>query len=116
MTPLRYRDTPVRSRYPEHMVDLPVVCVDFDGVLATNTWPSPALGQPDADAIRLVQHYAAEGCEVHIFTARPQSHWPRIWAWLRGQQIEHLIYDVSNVKRAACLYFDDRAVRWPLCG
>lgn len=105
------------TQYPSFDPALPVILVDFDGVLATNTWPSPTLGQPDEDAIRMVQHYAAEGCEVHVFTARPESHHQRIWAWLRGQQMDHLIYDVTRTKVAASAYFDDKAVRWPLsCG
>ena len=114
MTVLRYRSDLV-SRYPEVMPDLPVVAFDFDGVLATNTWPSPTLGSPNRDAILALQHYAEQGCEVHILTARPDSHFSRIWAWLEGQQIGHCVYDVTGRKMAASIYFDDRAVRWP-CG
>ena len=111
VTVRRYR-TPEITRYPEHMRDLPVVLIDFDGVLATNTWPSPALGQPDPEAIRLIQHYTEQGCEVHIFTARPEDHFSRIWAWLRGQQIDHLVYSVTNKKLPASVYIDDRCYNW----
>ena len=100
--------------YPEHDPALPVVAFDFDGVLATNTWPSPRLGYPQRDAILALHHYAAEDCEIVIFTARPDEHLPRIRKWLEDQQISWLVYEVTNRKPKACLYFDDRAVRWPL--
>lgn len=105
------------TRYPAFDPALPVVAFDFDGVLASNTWPSPRLGFAQREAILALQHYAEEGCEVHILTARPDSHFDRIWQWLRDQQIDHCVYDVSGRKMAASIYFDDRAVRWPLvCG
>lgn len=100
--------------YPEHDPMLPVVSFDFDGVLASNTWPSPMLGYPNISAIIALRHYAEQGCEIHVLTARPDSHFPRIWKWLADQQIEHLVYDVTGRKMAACLYFDDRAILWPL--
>lgn len=102
--------------YPDFDPALPVIAFDFDGVLAENTWPSPRLGLPEENAIKALTHYATEGCEIHVLTARPDSHFPRIWRWLECQQIDHLIYDVTSTKMAASLYFDDRAVRWPLCG
>lgn len=100
--------------YPPHDPALPIVLVDFDGVLSTSVWPSPTLGEPDPDALALVGHYHDEGCEVHVFTARPDSHFYRIWCWLEEAGIAGLIYDVTGRKIAASLYFDDRAVRWPL--
>ena len=100
--------------YPEHDPTLPVIAVDFDGVLASSHWPSPKIGEPDFDALWLVEHYHRTGCEVIVFTARPVSHHPRIWKWLEKHGIEWCVYDVTNIKPVACLYFDDRAVRWPL--
>ena len=102
--------------YPAHDPSLPVVAVDFDGVLASNTWPSPALGTLDLDAKDLVIHYFNEGCEVVVFTARPESHLGRIREWLAECGLFVCVYEVTNRKPKACLYFDDRAVRWPLCG
>jgi|SRR5690242_5975657 len=102
--------------YPAHDPALPVVAVDFDGVLASNTWPSPALGKADPAALALVEHYFDLDCEVIVFTARPESHLGDIRCWLDDMLIGHMVYDVTNKKPKACLYFDDRAVRWPLCG
>lgn len=100
--------------YPEFMSDLPIVCVDFDGVLAESTWPSPSIGRAIPAGLDLVEHYFAAGAEVRILTARPPSHWPLIWKWLEKFGLEGLVYDVSNVKPPASLYFDDRAWRFPL--
>lgn len=101
-------------KYPDHDPALPVVAIDFDGVLAENTWPSPELGKLDRDAWHLVRHYHDQGCEVIVFTARPESHHARIWRWLAGHGLGGMVYDVTNLKPKACAYFDDRAVRWPL--
>lgn len=100
--------------YPEHDPALPVVVFDFDGVLAKNTWPSPAIGAVDWEAIDAISHYHEQGCEVVICTARPESHFPRIWAWLKQHGIDWAVYELTNRKPKACLYFDDRAVVWPL--
>jgi len=100
--------------YPAHDPFLPVVAVDFDGTLASSLWPSPALGEADPKALDLVKHYYKEGCEIIVFTARPTSHHERIRDWLAWHGIAYAVYDVTNVKPVACLYFDDRAVRWPL--
>lgn len=100
--------------YPAHDPALPVVAFDFDGVIVENSWPSPSIGNPDPDALEAVIHYFDHGCEIVIFTARPTSHLGFIWRWLEEAELDGYIYDVTNTKPRACLYFDDRAVRWPL--
>lgn len=100
--------------YPAHDPKLPVVAFDFDGVVATNTWPSPALGDIDDDAVEAMLHYYRLGCEVTIFTARPDEHLATIREWLKDYALAGIVYEVTNRKPRACLYFDDRAVRWPL--
>ena len=103
-------------RLPEHDPALPVVCFDLDGTLAADTWPSPRVGDPDEHALNALVHYHDQGCEVVVFTARPESHFPRIWRWLEDNLVAWAVYDVTNRKPVASLYFDDRAVRWPLTG
>jgi hypothetical protein len=100
--------------YPEFDLLLPVVAFDFDGTIVTDTWPSQDIGTPDEAAFDAIEHYFHLGCEVVIFTARPSAHFPRIWKWLEENNMDHAIYDVTNRKPRACLYFDDRAIRWPL--
>ena len=101
-------------QYPKHDPALPVVCLDFDGVVAGNTWPSPSVGELDPRALRMMEWYFDKGCEIIVQTARPESHFRRIWRWLEDLDIDYLVYDITNRKPRACLYFDDRAVRWPL--
>jgi hypothetical protein len=100
--------------YPAHDPQNPVVAFDFDDVLARGTWPSPSLGRPNYDAIDAVNHYYDAGCQVVIFTARPTSHLQAIREWVHKNGLGSIIYEVTNRKPVACLYFDDRAVRWPL--
>jgi hypothetical protein len=102
--------------YPDFDLLLPVVAFDFDGVIAENTWPASHIGAANEEAFDAIEHYFNLDCEVVIFTARPSAHFPRIWKWLEENNMDHAIYDVTNRKPRACLYFDDRAVRWPLCG
>lgn len=109
-TPWRRKEMKLPAHNPEH----PVVAFDFDGVLAENTWPDPRIGAPDQDALNAVLHYFDAGCEVIVFTARPDSHFPQIKRWLENRGVGHCIYEVTGRKPQACLYFDDRAVRWPL--
>lgn len=101
-------------RYPEHDPALPVVCFDFDGTLASDTWPSPRLGNLDLECATAMRFYRKQNCEIVVFTARPDEHLPWIRAWCDRHSLP--VYEVTNRKPKACLYFDDRAVRWPLCG
>ena len=103
-------------KYPAHDPELPVVAVDFDGVLVENTWPVYGIGRANNDALALLRHYHEEGCEVVIFTARPESHFGMIRGWLFNHGIGHAVYDVTNIKPRASVYIDDRAHRWPLGG
>lgn len=95
--------------YPEPVEGLPIVCMDFDGVLAKDTWPSPFLGEPIPSGIEAVVHYSTGGNEVVIYTARPESHKARIWAWLDDVGLAGAVYDVVCGKPRAGLYVDDRA-------
>ena len=85
------------------------VLVDFDGVLATDTWPNRSLGRPIKLGIELLKHYFYGGYEVVIYTARPSSHKESIWDWLVVNDIHDLVYDVVTDKPQAWLYIDDRA-------
>ena len=70
----------------------------------------------DNDAANAIIHYYDSGCEVVVFTARPDEHLPEIREWLRQMSLSDYVYEVTNRKPRCCLYFDDRAVRWPLDG
>jgi hypothetical protein len=94
--------------YPEPIEGLPIVAIDFDGVLAENIWPDPAIGRPIKSGIAMVLHYAEQGNEVLVYTARPESHKPRILKWLEMVGLHNDVYDVICGKIKAGLMVDDR--------
>ena len=85
------------------------VCVDFDGVLVEDTYPSPRIGKPIGQGIAILIYYANQGKEVIVYTARPESHKDRIWAFLRMAGLQDQVYDVVCGKPVAQIYCDDRA-------
>ncbi|MGI0013636.1 MAG: hypothetical protein ACREBU_09375 [Nitrososphaera sp.] len=92
-------------------MDLPV-CVDFDGVLAEDTWPSPRIGNPIPEGLEEVTDFIEQGYAVIVYTARPESHKMRIWGWLSANGFRDLVYDVVCGKPQAILYLDDKAVKF----
>jgi hypothetical protein len=85
------------------------VVMDFDGLLAEGTWPSPRIGKPIGRGIAILIYYANQGREIIIHTARPESHKERIWAWLRMSSLQDHVYDVVCGKPVADIYIDDKA-------
>jgi hypothetical protein len=83
--------------------------MDFDGLLAEGTWPSPRIGKPIGRGIAILIYYANQGREIIIHTARPESHKERIWAWLRMSSLQDHVYDVVCGKPVADIYIDDKA-------
>jgi hypothetical protein len=96
---------------PEYQA-LNIICFDFDGVLAEETWPNPVIGKPIAEGLELLHGYASKGYGLIIHTARPASHAPAIWTWLQAQHVKHLVHDVVTGKPRANLYIDDRGFRF----
>jgi len=85
------------------------VVIDFDGVLAEGVWPENRIGKPIGQGIAILIFYAAQGREVVVYTARPESHKERILAWLRMAGLQDKVYDVVCGKPVADLYVDDKA-------
>jgi hypothetical protein len=100
--------------YPETKRELHVVCFDFDGVLAEDTWPEPLIGKPIPEGIAALKHYFEDGYAIVIWTARPESHTTALLYWLgHVAEVMHMIYDVRCGKPSADLYVDDRGWRPP---
>jgi hypothetical protein len=95
--------------YPKPVDGLPIVIIDFDGVLAENIWPNPGIGAPIKKGISMVIHYAKAGNEIIVHTSRPHSHAQRIWGWLTQVGLSTHVYDVVCGKPRGGLYVDDRA-------
>ena len=90
-----------------------VVSLDFDGVI------HEYLGWQGSDVFNAPMPGAVEGCHklvdkgytLYVLTAREESNHPAIKDWLRQNGFPEEI-EVTNVKRPAVWYFDDRAVRF----
>lgn len=100
--------------YPEVPKGFDVVAFDLDGTLASKTWPSTDIGYMLPGSMDYILHYHERGYEIRVWTARPASHYPRIWSWLREHGLENVVYDVSDRKSPDVgLFFDDHAVYPP---
>lgn len=87
----------------------PTVAVDFDGVLNLyDGWvdedhyaqPRPGLGE-------FLYGIEQRGFAVVIHTTRSVS---GVWQWLKDQEVDGFVTDVSNEKPPAIAYIDDRAI------
>ena len=87
----------------------PVVCVDLDGVLNTfDVWRSPEYFHPPRPGAReFLSRLNEAGYRVVIFTVR----W-REWVerWLEDNGLRQYVDEVTDKKRPAQVYLDDRAV------
>lgn len=90
-----------------------VIAVDFNGVLDNYTgWkgknseftfePRPGV----ADFLRAIK---AMGYFPVVFTA---ANVDSVWSWLIFHNLDELVADVTNVKVAAIIYVDDRAIKF----
>ena len=88
---------------------LPLVCVDFNGVLDAYTgWRGPDHFDPPRDGVRaFLEALAARGFAVVILTTRYSDD---VWRWLREHGLADLVQDVTDRKPAAHVFVDDRAV------
>lgn len=100
--------------YPEVPEGFFKVAFDLDGTIAQKVWPEPHIGPVIPDGVDCLLHYVEQGYECIILTARPESHFPRIWEWLRVYGLFNTVYDVTNVKASDVgLFIDDRSWRPP---
>lgn len=86
------------------------VVFDLDGTLARTVWPARReIGEPIAEGIALLVHYADLGLPIVIYTSRPQRDEPYVWAWIEehGLPVDRVVCE----KPLGCAYFDDKAYR-----
>ena len=83
--------------------------MDLDNTLAEDTWPDNVIGEPIERGIEILLHLREQGNEIVIYTARPESHKPAIWAWLAAQGLGKVVYDVVCGKPRGWVLIDDRA-------
>lgn len=98
--------------YPEVPPGFSKIAIDLDGTIAEKVWPGTHVGALIPEGLDCILHYADLGVEVVILTARPPSHWPRIWGWVQANGLYNVIYDVTNVKTPDMgIIIDDKAWR-----
>jgi len=66
--------------------------------------------KPKKDAKEAIDWLLKEGYEIWIFTTRAESEWEDIYGWLLKWKIPPL--RITNIKRNATIYLDDRGVRF----
>lgn len=97
---------------PVPKAEVNVVAFDLDGTLAEGNWPSPSIGEPIEEGIKMLRHYAELGNAIIVYTARPKSHEQMIWNWIFDHELEPYVYNVVCDKPLAVLYVDDRAFKF----
>ena len=93
---------------PQGNLTLDIVCIDLDGTLAESVWPVPGIGKLMSGAEDMLKFYFHKHA-ITIYTARPWSHEAAIWAWLKKNKLDHMVYSVVCGKPIACLYIDDKS-------
>lgn len=86
-----------------------ILAIDFDGVIhdPSKKGPGMRLGLPMPDAIESMQRLKARGHQLVVFTVRGDR--PKhIMDWCHYHGIP--FDDVTNIKRDADLYIDDKAI------
>lgn len=87
----------------------PTAVIDFDGTLSESYWPLNTPGPAIQSGVDAILHYRRLGLEIVIHTARPESHAPLIWQWLRDHGLDRDVHDVICGKPRGFVYIDDRA-------
>lgn len=94
------------------------VAIDFDGVLHpyTDGWTgsTPADERPTPGAREFINKLRGEGYRIVVFSTRCDhaEGLAGVKSWLRRNEMDGLIDDVTCQKPAAVAYVDDRAVRF----
>jgi hypothetical protein len=89
--------------------DVPLVCVDVNGVLDTYTgWKDAEhFDPPRSGAREFLKQLTEHGFRVVIFTTR---HPARVRRWLREHALDEFVYAITDRKPPAHVFIDDRAV------
>lgn len=93
----------------------PTIAVDFDGVIHAyrHGWQDGSIyDEPNPGAAQALQSFIDAGYRIVVFTSRASSPAARaaVMEWLDRYDIPY--HDVTNIKVAAILYIDDRALHF----
>jgi hypothetical protein len=95
----------------------PIVCFDFDGVLAYHEtdWPIDRIGKPLREGFERARAEQAAGNRLVVLTSRPAWLHAKIQRFVAKHGKKYGVYfdRTTNVKPPALRYYDDRAERVP---
>ena len=84
---------------------------DLDNVLhVMEKYDGKVNGKPVEGAVKAMHKLVDTGFEVEVFTARDTSEFEKIYKWLDKWGFP--LMDITNVKRPALCYIDDRGLRF----
>lgn len=88
--------------------------IDFNDVITDQGSAKNRLGKfvgkPREGAKETIENLIRSGYEVEVLTAFPQEDWKLITRWLEAHEFPVML--VSNIKKPALAYIDNRAVRF----
>lgn len=90
-----------------------LIQIDLDGVIHScheGYGTGELYGHLVDGADSTINNLLKNGYQVEILTARVYEEWPMVKKWLAGFGLDHL--EVTNVKKPARAYIDDRAIRF----
>lgn len=92
-----------------------LIAIDFDDTICFKGMGKDRVedwfdGVPMPAAKEIIEKLLDKGYEVEILTARGPEEWGRIKEWLLNYNFPDLV--VTNVKKPALCYIDNRAIRF----
>lgn len=87
------------------------IAIDFDGVICKRTHIPTKINwddKPMEDSLAAINHLRKIGHNVWVFTSNPEPE--KVKEWLKKNGFPEL--EVTNIKRPAHAYIDDRAIRF----
>ena len=91
-----------------------IISIDCDGVLIDHpsniSFEDTLTYEPMPKAVKVLNYLAEQGIEFYVLTARKDHELPLIKKWMEKHGFPEM--EVTNKKRNATLYIDDRGYRF----
>ena len=96
------------------MIEKRVIALDWDGTLIDHppniSFTETLTYGPIPGAVKVLNYLANSGIEFYVLTARGDHELERIKKWIKRHGFPKM--EVTNKKRPATMFVDDRAVRF----
>lgn len=105
-------------------IEEPTIAIDFDGVIHkySKGWQNGKIYDEPVEGVKEALEKLSKKYRLIVFTTRESGTPPElgtikntsnVWWWLRKNELDKYIYDVTNKKpKEAKLFIDDRAIRF----